>query len=145
MAVVNQKSEPSAPAAVQTQRVAGELSRYLVVALVALAADFGVLVGMREIAGWHYLASAAAGFAFGLTTSYLLSVAWVFSHRIVHNRLAEFTLFAMIGLTGVMMTEAILYCGTDLCRLDYRVSKIMAVGCVFVWNFGARKLILFRG
>lgn len=132
-------------AAAAKPKVIGELGRYLLVAVVALAVDFGTLVALHEVAGLHYLLSAGAAFGLGLATNYSLSVAWVFVNRSVHNRIAEFAVFAAIGMAGLLLTEVILYGGTDLLGLDYRLSKAMAVGAVFVWNFGARKLILFRG
>jgi len=47
-------------------------------------------------------------------------------------------------LIGLVLTEVILWFGTDYLGMDYRLSKLIAVGSVFVWNFGARKLLLFR-
>jgi putative flippase GtrA len=123
----------------------GELFRYLLVACVALAVDFGSLIALRELAGWHYLPAAAAAFTLGLFTNYSLSIAWVFTHRMVQSRAFEFAIFAAIGLAGLALTELILFAGTDMLGFDYRLSKVIAVGVVFAWNFGARKWILFRG
>ena len=33
---------------------------------------------------------------------------------------------------------------TEKARLHYTVSKLVTTGIVFMWNFGSRKLLLFR-
>jgi len=135
---------PSPTTATATGRLVSEATRYLLVAVVALATDFSTLVVLREWIGWHYLPSAAMAFTFGLLTNYFLSIAWVFSSRAIRSPLLEFVLFTSIGLIGLVLTEVILWFGTDYLGMDYRLSKLIAVGSVFVWNFGARKLLLFR-
>src|SRR5437764_14367622 len=85
----------------KTDSLVGQLIRYTAVGGVAYAVDVGALVGLTELAGWHYLLSAAAGFALGLITNYVLSVAWVFPERAVSNKLAEFLVFAVLGGLGL--------------------------------------------
>ena len=122
---------------------AGEFLRYFAASAAGLCVDFGLYVALTRHAGWHYLASAAAGFCAGLATVYALSVLWVFGQRRLRNGWHEFALFALIGLAGLALTELVLYACTGLVGLDYRVSKIFAAGLVFLFNFGCRKLLLF--
>ena len=124
--------------------IAGEFARYFAAGLVALCVDFALYVGLTELAGWHYLFSATAAFCVGLTTVYLFSVFWVFRERRFKRRSHEFLLFAAIGVIGLALTAGVLYVLTDSLGLDYRVSKIAAVGLVFMFNFVCRKLFLFR-
>lgn len=125
-------------------RLSGELQRYLIVAVVALLVDLAALLVLRELAGTSTFVAAALAFVLGLLTNYFLSVAWVFPARNVQSPLLEFVLFATIGIVGLALTELLLFCGTDLLGIDYRLVKLLAVGVVFVWNFGVRKLLLFR-
>jgi len=111
---------------------------------VAFTVDFGILVFLAEKAGVHYLFSACWGFVGGLTANYLLSIRWVFSHRTMGDSRAEFLVFSLVGLGGLLFTEVVLWTGTEVLLLDYRVSKIIAVALVLCWNFGLRKYLLFR-
>ena len=122
--------------------LAGEFARYFVSGLLALGVDFALYVSLTEMANWHYLASAAVAFCAGLTTVYLLSVFWVFRVRRLARRLHEFLLFAGIGLVGLALTIGVLFVLTSIVGLDYRASKVAAVG--FMFNFTCRKLLLFR-
>ncbi len=117
--------------------------RYTVVGGFAFVVDFAILVLATEYVGIHYLVSAILAFVGGLATNYCLSVMWVFQDRMLRNKAAEFVVFAMIGIVGLALTEAILYVGTSLLGVDYRMSKIVAVILVFLWNFGVRKMALF--
>lgn len=121
-----------------------QAARYGVVGLVAFLVDFGLLVLLTEVAGMHYLLAAVWGFLGGLITNYVLSIRWVFSNRVLGDKRAEFTVFALVGVVGLLITELVLWTGTEVLLLDYRISKILAVIIVLAWNFGLRKALLFR-
>jgi putative flippase GtrA len=125
-------------------QLSGEVARALVVSAVALVVDYGLMVALHELAGIYHLLAAAAGFGVGLTTNYLLSVTWVFRSRSVASPWLEFSIFAAIGVAGLALTVGIMYLGTDLLGGPYWLVRVVAVGLVFAWNFGARKLALFR-
>lgn len=121
-----------------------EFIRYFVASLIALAVDFGTLWALTSLAGVSYLISGAIAFTIGLAVVYILSVFWVFSARNVRNRSVEFLLFAVIGVVGLALNEAILYALTTVFGLFYLLSKAASVIVVFSWNFAARKWLLFR-
>jgi len=121
-----------------------QLLRCLVVGGAAFAVDFATLVLLAEWGCWDHLTAAAAGFLAGLIVNYYLSVTWVFHQRSLTNRQSEFLIFSAVGIAGLAMTELILFAGTNVSGLDYRISKVLAVVAVLFWNFGLRKLLLFR-
>ena len=120
-----------------------QLLRSAVVGGVAFAVDLGALIGLTELAGWHYLMSALVGFGLGVVTNYALSVRWVFHERIVRNRAAEFVAFLVLGVVGLGINELTLYVLTGLVGVHYALSKFVATGLTFAWNFGSRKVLLF--
>jgi putative flippase GtrA len=126
-------------------RLTSELARYFAASAAGLAVDFSLYVGLTELAGWHYLVSAAGGFCAGAVTVYALSVSWVFSERRLRDSSWEFVIFTAIGVAGLALTELVLYACTDLAGLDYRLSKLVAASLVFLFNFGLRKRVLFTG
>jgi putative flippase GtrA len=120
-----------------------QLLRYTLVGGLAFLVDIGVLIILTEWAGWHYLASAAVGFGFGLATNYLLSIAWVFHKHTVKNRLTEFAIFGFLGIVGLGLNELTLLVFTGWLGIHYTVSKLIATALTFVWNFMSRKFLLF--
>jgi putative flippase GtrA len=79
----------------------------------------------------------------GALVVYALSVFWVFDERRLWNSRWEPAIFYTIGVVGLLITELILYALTDVLGVDYRFSKIIAAGSVFLINFWLRKRILF--
>jgi putative flippase GtrA len=122
---------------------ATELLRYLAVSGVALAVDTaGLLLAANFV---HYLWAATFGFLLGATTSYLLSVRWVFRHR----RLAafprtEFAAFAGVGVVGLGVNNLAIYAAVEHAGLGLLAAKAVAALLTFSFNFVLRKWGLFR-
>jgi putative flippase GtrA len=122
---------------------AHEGARYLAASALALGVDFGAYSGLIRLAGVDYLVAAPIGFSLGLATIYLLSVRWVFSHRRMKDARAEFALFALLGLAGLAINQAVIFTGVEWLRLPPEAAKLASAGVVFCFNFGSRKLLLF--
>jgi putative flippase GtrA len=128
----------------RTDKTSVQFLRYLVVGGIAYAVDFGVLFILTEAAGFHYLLSAALSFLLGLVVNYCLSVVWVFPRRAMADKRMEFLVFAAVGLVGLGLNEGIIWFFTARLKIYYLLSKIAASVVVLLWNFFARKRILFR-
>ncbi|MBR1882066.1 MAG: GtrA family protein [Muribaculaceae bacterium] len=128
---------------VSSQGIIGQFLRYAVVGGVAFVADYGTLLLLAECLHWHYLASATVAFVVGLVVNYALSVWWVFSQARFENKKLEFAIFAVIGVVGLLINNEAMWGFTDGLGIDYRLSKLLAAAIVLVWNFMARRIILF--
>ncbi|NOZ13156.1 MAG: GtrA family protein [Acidobacteria bacterium] len=127
----------------KTDSMSIQFFRYGLVGGIAYLVDFGLLFVFTEYAGISYLFSAALSFLAGLTVNYLLSILWVFKTRSVENRMAEFSVFTFIGLAGLGLNELLLWIFTGLMGWYYLLSKLAATPLVFLWNFFARRIVLF--
>ena len=121
-----------------------QLFRYLFVGGFAFLVDYGLLVLLTEVCGLHYLVSATISFIAGLVVNYLLSTSWIFRKSKLENKWAEFAIFAVIGVVGLVLNNLLLYLFTDLAHIHYMISKLLTTALVMIWNFGARKFILFN-
>lgn len=121
-----------------------QLFRYGFVGGVAFLVDYGMLFSLTAFVGVPYLVSAAIAFIAGLTVNYLLSVRWVFSQNRSLNPKKEFLVFAIIGVIGLLFNELIMYISTEKIHFHYMLSKIISTVIVFIWNFVARKFLLFN-
>jgi len=118
--------------------------RYFFVGGFAFGIDFLMLFVLTEFFGFYYLLSAGISFALGLTANYFLSVAWVFSYRAQKNRTKEFSLFAVIGIVGLVLNQTLIWFFTEITMIHYLLSKIITTMIVYFWNFFARKYLLFN-
>lgn len=121
-----------------------QLIRYVFVGGLAFVVDYGLLYLLTEYAGLHYLLSATCSFLAGLIVNYLISTTWVFNQSKLKNKWMEFTIFGLIGVVGLGLNNLFLYLLTDKIGVHYMISKIVVAAIVMLWNFIARKVILFN-
>ena len=117
--------------------------RYCIVGGLAFLVDYGLLYLLADKFGLHYLLSASIAFIAGLVVNYLISTFWVFSESKYQDKRKEFAIFAFIGVIGLGLTEGLMWLFTDLVGLHYLLSKLITAALVLLWNFFARKVILF--
>ena len=119
-----------------------EFIRYFAASALAFGVDLGLYrLGLGLGAG--YVVAACVGFTSGLAVAYVLSVRWAFRTRRMADSRAEFTVFAIVGVAGLLATEALLWVQIDVLHVDRVVARVAAAGVVFLFNFGLRKALLF--
>ncbi len=121
-----------------------QMIRYSVSGGLAFMVDVALLVMLTEMAGLNYLLSAVIGFIAGLITVYYLSSKWVFSTRAYASRKKEFLVFSLIGFVGLGFNELFLWIFTEYGHFFYLISKVFATVLVYLWNFLARKYIVYN-
>ncbi len=120
-----------------------QLLRYFFAGGIAFVVDVLILYLLTEYAHVHYLLSSIAGFSAGLVITYLMSIFWVFDEKSKDNKFIELTIFIIIGTIGMGLTSFFMWLFTSILLLHYLFSKILTTTIVFVWNFLAKKQILF--
>ncbi len=137
--------------------------RSLFVGGIATIVDIGVLVLFRELFHTPEKAATVFGFIAGLAVNYVVSTYWVFAKAKVKNRVVDFIAFAVIGIIGLGLTQLIIApfamegifgegyfvknatFGTLIPTDKYYIAgKLVATVLVYLWNFCARKFILYR-
>lgn len=127
--------------------LAGQFVRYLVTGGLAFIVDFGLFALCLYVFDWHYLLANLVGLVAGLVLNYAMSIVWVFTackRTLEKQKVAEFVLFALVGIAGVGINQLLMYLMVDGFSLNEMLSKIVAAALVLMWNFGARKLLLFK-
>ena len=127
-----------------TDKLLVQFVRYFFVGGFAFVVDFGLLYILTEYARLHYLLSATLSFIAGLLVNYIISCLWVFKGSKFKNRLVEFLFFAAIGVVGLALNDTLIWLFTDCIGTHYMFSKIVAAAMVYLWNFFARKYLVFR-
>jgi putative flippase GtrA len=128
----------------QTDQTHIQFFRYIFVGGIAFLVQFSSLYLFTSIFGIYYLVSTAIAFILGLIANYALSISWVFNKRTLDNMWSEFTIFAIIGVVGLGLTEITMWFFTDYIGLYYLISQIIAAALILFWNFFARKFTLFK-
>jgi putative flippase GtrA len=146
-----------------------EFARYLVVGGASFLVDWGILyltynyafvslegeqlaitaaTGAIVLGSWRLILATAAGFILGLIFNYILSLIWVFKSAKNSNKgktVGAFVIFAVIGVIGLLLTEVGMEFGTRWVGQEYyMVVKIFVAGIVLIWNYAARKILIFK-
>lgn len=131
-------------AALGRGRTGIEFLRYFACSAAALGVDTAVYAALLSI-GMSWAGAAALGFGAGLAVAYTLSVRYVFVQRRLSDARLEFTIFAVIGALGLLLTEALLWLMIERSGIEPLIAKLVAASAVFLSNYTLRKLILFTG
>ncbi|GHV34847.1 hypothetical protein FACS1894178_3190 [Bacteroidia bacterium] len=127
----------------KTTNIFLQFIRYGISGGIAFAVDFFLLYILTEYADFHYLIAGTISFSVGLIITYLFSILWVFDKRRFRSRTTEFLLFVLIGIVGLLLTVVLMWLLTDMIHFHYLLAKIITTVIVTLWNFLAKKYILF--
>ncbi len=125
------------------RRLGVDLVKYGAVSAGALALDVGTLLVLNKALGVNYLAAAAVGFTAGLALVYALSVRFVFSDHRSLRPSQEMLGFLVTGLFGLLLNEALMELFVEHFALSVAAAKGSTAGFVFLFNFTARRSLLF--
>jgi putative flippase GtrA len=128
-----------------------EFSRYVLVGGTAFVLDISLLYLFKNYVFYNlehgvYIA-AALGFIGGLIYNYILSLAFVFETAKTRNKgktVSAFVVFSLVGVAGLLLTELGMYIGIEIFAINYLIVKILVSGIVLIWNYGIRKILIFR-
>lgn len=127
----------------KTDNVFIQLFRYLISGASAFLIDTGIMILLKETIGMHYLQASIIGFIVGVIYTYMLSISWIFDQRRVPNQWLELFYFSLIAIVGLGLTWFFMKFFTETLFTHYIVSKILTTIIVSLWNFIAKKILLF--
>lgn len=124
----------------------GQLRQFVLygaISVAALAVDYCLLIFLTEYVGLYYLVSASISFLAGMLLVYVTSISFIFDERRLSNRSIEITSFVAIGLAGLVLNGLLLWAITSGTPLGYQLAKLPTAGIVFLFNYVARRHLLF--
>ena len=119
-----------------------QIIKFGIVGGLAFLIDYGIMVLCKEIFGFNVLLSAGFGFTISVIFNYIASVKWVFNVNQNNSKSKQFIIFIIFSIMGLILTEIIMYIGTDIMNISYLLVKIVATLIVMIFNFITRKLFL---
>lgn len=115
--------------------------RYLFCGGVATVSDISMLFFLNKVLFVNHLIAAAFAFITGVSINYTLNTILVFKSSGQIKK--ELSLFAIIGVGGLLWTEFILWLLVNKLNFYLIVAKLVAVVLVLFWNFFMRKKFVF--
>ena len=117
--------------------------RFGIVGASGMVVDFGVTWLCKEKLHWNKYISNSLGFILAATNNYIWNRLWTFQST--SDAVArEYTLFFIIALIGLGLNNGIIYLLHERLHLNFYFSKLIAIGCVTIWNFVMNYVFTFR-
>ena len=118
--------------------------KFCVVGSTGVVVDFGITFLFREKLKLNKYIANSLGFMAAASTNYLLNRWWTFrSHD--PEVAQQYVQFVGISAIGLILNNIIIYLLNDKARLNFYLSKLIAIGLVTLWNFFMNYYFTFTG
>lgn len=126
----------------KTEKLLIQIFKFGIVGGIAFIIDYLSLIICKEVFHLNILLSAAIAFTISVIYNYIASVKWVFDVNKEKNEKTNFIIFIVLSIVGLIITEIIMWLGSDVMGISYLIVKIVATAIVMVFNFITRKMFL---
>lgn len=117
--------------------------RFVIAGFLSAGLEMGLLVAMVERFKVPLLHANGIAFLVVNIINYILSRYWVFKNKTLRKRV-QFPMFMFFVSCGLILNQTVLWFLVDELSFDYRVSKVVAIGVVVIWNFFTRNNMIFK-
>ena len=118
--------------------------KFCVVGGTGVVVDFGITLLFKEKLKLNKYIANSLGFMAAASTNYLLNRWWTFrSHD--PEVAQQYVQFVGISAIGLILNNIIIYLLNDKARLNFYLSKLIAIGLVTLWNFFMNYYFTFTG
>jgi putative flippase GtrA len=117
--------------------------KFCVVGFSGMIIDFSTTWFLKEKVRINKYIANSSGFILAATSNYIWNRVWTF-HSENRYVVTEYFSFILISLAGLAINNFIIFLLNDKLRLNFYLSKLIAVGVVTVWNFLMNFIITFR-
>lgn len=118
-----------------------QIFKFGIVGICAFGIDYILLYVFVEFLNIHHLIASALSFIVSLIFNYIASIKWVFDVN-QKQTYKEVMVFAILSIIGLGINQIVMYVMTDLWKVYYMISKLVATAIVMVWNFITRKIFI---
>lgn len=128
-----------------THVCSAQFIKFCVVGAIAAAINFSLYIALVELLDWWYIFSSVTGFVVSAIFNFTVNKFWTFKNG-DHGRDAviQSIKFFTVTTAGLLMHTALIYAITDVVKIDYRISWVIATGIVTIWNYSLNKLWTFK-
>lgn len=131
-----------------------ELTRFIkfaIVGAIGMVVDLTVLTFSKEILGLPLTLAVALGFSIAVINNFMLNRFWTFPesrNRPIASQLVQFTVVNLIGLAineVIVLSLHPFFSSTLQDPFAYLTAKVIAIGVVLFWNYGANRAWTYKG
>lgn len=122
----------------------GKVIRFGLIGASGMVIDYGSTYLCKEILLMNMYVSNLIGFTLAASSNYYLNRTIVFKNE-ARNHTRQYIGFVGISSVGLLLNSAIVWSLTDQWfHFNFYISKTVATGVVFFWNFSMNYFLNFR-
>ena len=104
--------------------------------------DFLVYTLLVSVLSTNYILANCISVVVGIVTSFTLNRSYNF--KVTNKTAQRFSIFILVGLSGMLLSNLILYCCVDLMHINKVTSKLLSIVPVVLLQFLINKYITFK-
>jgi putative flippase GtrA len=113
------------------------------VGLICLVIDFGVT--WLLLPSLHLLLANSIGFLVANVANFLLAHRWVFQSDVPSSQSVNtYMAVLLVSLVGLALSNLVVWVSISLWDAHFLIGKFLAASIGLIWNFGARKIWIYR-
>lgn len=117
--------------------------KYILVGLICLVIDFGVT--WLLLPSLHLLLANSIGFLVANVANFLLAHRWVFQSKVPSSQsVSTYMAVLLVSLVGLALSNLVVWVSISLWDAHFLIGKFLAASIGLIWNFGARKVWIYR-
>lgn len=120
-----------------------KLIKFGVVGFSGMLVDFGFTWLLKEKLKTNKYLANSTGFVLAATSNYFFNRIWTFESKNSHIATEYFSFFG-ISLAGLLINNLIIYFLNEKMKLNFYISKLIAIGVVTLWNFFMNYIYTFK-
>lgn len=121
-----------------------KIARYFFVGGLAAAVDIGIFTVAVKVFEFDWFYVALFSFVLATALNYILSIRYVFESGVRFEKKVEVSLVFLVSGIGLVINQSVLWLQIEAAGIDEVLSKLLATGTVFLWNYMARSQFIFK-
>ena len=119
------------------------LVKYFFVGGSAAVVDIGLFTVFASKLGWSWLPVSIVTFTLATLVNYVLSIQFVFESGVRHKKHIEIAGVFLVSGLALLVNQAVLFTSIEWLHMHLVLSKCIATGVVFFWNYFGRSKFVF--
>ena len=120
-----------------------QIIKFAVAGAIGACIEIGLFFFFIEFTGLHYLVANFIAISVAIMVNYFISQKWVFETG-RHSKGKELTFFIGVSLVALLLNQLFMLVLVDALELNMKLSKIVAIGMVAIYNYLAKKFLVFK-
>jgi putative flippase GtrA len=120
-----------------------QIARFGIAGVVCVILEFAIFFVLEELMHFNYLTSNFISIVFATLANYIISKKWVFSGG-RYSTQTEFTAFVLVSLVAILLNQFFIWIYVESFFIDSKISKLMSICTVVIFNFAAKKYLVFK-